>query len=279
VGIGTSAPTHTLEVSGTANVSGVLSTCGYSFPSAKPTANWQMIIGNTDGTTSWASLSGTAPITYNNGAIGITQANSTTDGYLSKGDWAMFDNKVSLLYVNHTGTDVIANTANAVITLYVPDASTGARGVVTTGDQGFGGTKTFQYVTVIHDLVVNGSIDAPSDIRLKTHIETLTNVLAKIENLRGVRYEFINQKKYAAGPQIGVIAQELQKEFPELVVTTSDGYLAVDYTKLTGVLIQAVKEQQQEIKSMKEALDGHTKQIEAMMKMIQELKEKSNSKE
>jgi len=256
------------------------------------------------------SLSGTAPIIYSNttGVISITQASSTGNGYLSSTDWTTFNNKVTSvgagstkitiggtatnptvdvntanlgtigLTVDGTGTDVSAGSAanlGGSITLHVPDASTSARGVVTTGDQGFGGTKTFQYVTVIHDLVVNGSINAPSDIRLKTHIETLTNVLAKIENLRGVRYEFINQKKYAAGPQIGVIAQELQKEFPELVVTTSDGYLAVDYTKLTGVLIQAVKEQQQEIKSLKETLDGHTRQIEAMMKMIQELKEKS----
>ena len=177
------------------------------------------------------------------------------------------------LIVDGTGTDVSAGSAanlGGSITLHVPDASTTARGVVNIKAQTFAGNKTFS-----DNLTVLGSIDAPSDIRLKTHIETLTNVLTKIENLRGVRYEFIDQKKYAAGPQIGVIAQELQKEFPELVVTTPDGYLAVDYTKLTGVLIQAVKEQQQEIKSMKETLDGHTRQIEAMMKMIQELKEKS----
>jgi len=138
------------------------------------------------------------------------------------------------------------------------------------------GTNTFAGNSLFAgNVTVNGNINAPSDIRLKTHIETLTNVLAKIENLRGVRYEFIDQKKYATGPQIGVIAQELQKEFPELVITKPDGYLAVNYTQLTGVLIQAVKEQQQEIKSMRETLDDHTKQIEAMMKMIQELKEKS----
>jgi len=104
---------------------------------------------------------------------------------------------------------------------------------------------------VFNNITVNGILTAPSDIRLKTKIETLTNVLAKLEQVRGVSYEFKDQQKYAKGPQVGVIAQELQKVFPELVRTDANGSLSVNYSQLTGVLIQAVKEQQQEIDLLK----------------------------
>ena len=48
-------------------------------------------------------------------------------------------------------------------------------------------------------------------------------------------------------PQIGVIAQEVEMEFPEIVSTNEKGYKMVDYTKLTPILVEAVKEQQQQI--------------------------------
>jgi len=109
--------------------------------------------------------------------------------------------------------------------------------------------------TITGNLTVNGTLNTPSDIRLKTKIETLTDVLSKLEQLRGVSYEYKNQEKYATGPQIGVIAQELQKVFPELVKTDAKGYLSVNYSQLTGVLIQAIKEQQQEIDLLRKQMD------------------------
>lgn len=94
------------------------------------------------------------------------------------------------------------------------------------------------------DVTVNGDLYIPSDERLKKHIETLSGVIENINQLRGVEFEYIDQKKYASGPKIGVIAQELQKIYPCMVSQGNDGFLKVDYTQLTGVLIQAVKEQQ-----------------------------------
>lgn len=108
---------------------------------------------------------------------------------------------------------------------------------------------------VFTNVTVNGTLTAPSDIRLKTKVETLTNVLAKLEQLRGVNYEYIDQQKYAKGQQVGVIAQELQKVFPELVRTDDKGFLSVNYSQLTAVLIQAIKEQQQEIDLLKTQME------------------------
>ncbi|MDM8162175.1 tail fiber domain-containing protein, partial [Labilibaculum sp. K2S] len=115
------------------------------------------------------------------------------------------------------------------------------------------------------NLWVDGNFYNPSDERLKSHIETLTGVLARIDQLRGVSYEFKDQQKYASGPQVGVIAQELQKVFPELVTKGADGYLAVNYSQLTAVLIQAVKEQQQQINDLKQQMAHQQQQINEIM--------------
>ena len=125
------------------------------------------------------------------------------------------------------------------------------------------------------DVTVQGNFYTPSDKRLKTNIETLGNALQAIDSMRGVRFEYKEQKKYAKGPKIGVIAQELLKVYPEMVTKGTDGFFKVDYTQLTGVLIQAVKEQQQkmkqqqlEIDELKNRLDKQQMQINAILKKI-----------
>jgi len=105
------------------------------------------------------------------------------------------------------------------------------------------------------DVTVNYNMLTPSDQRLKTNVETLGNVLQSIERMRGVRFEYINQHKYAKGPKIGVIAQELRNVYPELVTMGTDGFYKVDYTQLTGILIQAVKEQQAQVMKLKQELE------------------------
>ena len=84
-----------------------------------------------------------------------------------------------------------------------------------------------------------------SDIRLKKNISTLDSSLDKISRVRGVRFDSTKEEtsQKNAGKHIGVIAQELEKEYPELVVGDEEtGYKAVAYDKLTAVLIEAVKE-------------------------------------
>ncbi|EOR95261.1 cell wall surface anchor family protein, putative [Arcticibacter svalbardensis MN12-7] len=133
------------------------------------------------------------------------------------------------------------------------------------------GNATFE-----QNLTLNGNFYTPSDQRLKTKVETLSRVLKDIDLIRGVRFEYNDQKKYAAGPKIGVIAQELQRVYPEMVKKGSDGFLKVDYTQLTGVLIQAVKEQQQQIKQqqeeinvLRERINNQQLQIDNILKKLQ----------
>lgn len=118
------------------------------------------------------------------------------------------------------------------------------------------------------DLTINGNLFTPSDRRLKDHIETLGNVLTKIGQIRGVSFEYKNKKKYVSGAKIGVIAQELQKVYPEMVTQGKDGFLKVDYTQLTGMLIQAVKEQQKEIEALKVRMDRQQEQINSILEKM-----------
>jgi hypothetical protein len=114
-----------------------------------------------------------------------------------------------------------------------------------------------------------------SDSRLKKNVSTLDGSLEKISRLRGVRFDTkeANSVEKGAGKHIGVIAQELEKEYPELVVgDEKTGYKAVAYDKLTAVLIEAVKELKTENQTQKEILEKQQAEIEELRSMIKELK-------
>ena len=88
-----------------------------------------------------------------------------------------------------------------------------------------------------------------SDERLKENIVPLTGALDKVKALRGVSFSWkeLNEEEKSTvhsheGHDIGVIAQEIQAQYPELVTERENGYLAVDYVKLTAVLLQSIKE-------------------------------------
>jgi hypothetical protein len=75
-----------------------------------------------------------------------------------------------------------------------------------------------------------------SDARLKDNINGLTGCLSTICALRGVRYTMAGQ------PHVGFVAQEVKEAIPEAVTQTREGTLAVDYTRIIPLLVEAVKE-------------------------------------
>ena len=83
-----------------------------------------------------------------------------------------------------------------------------------------------------------------SDATLKKNVQQLNGALQKICAVRGVTFEFIEQPLSTAdcGTQIGVIAQEIEAQFPEIVVTHENGTKAVRYDRLVAPLIEAIKE-------------------------------------
>ena len=68
--------------------------------------------------------------------------------------------------------------------------------------------------------------------------------------------------------QIGFSAQEVEKLFPEIVVTDATGYKSVDYGRITPILVEAVKEQQQQIDELKKEQLQMQQQMAELKKMI-----------
>ena len=90
-----------------------------------------------------------------------------------------------------------------------------------------------------------------SDANKKTNIRPIENAIEITKKLEGVRFDWID----SGAPSIGVIAQEVEKVLPELVVE-SDGTKSVSYGNIIGVLIEAIKEQQIRIEELERKLDA-----------------------
>jgi hypothetical protein len=110
-------------------------------------------------------------------------------------------------------------------------------------------------------LYVSGAIYSTDDIvaysdrRKKTNITTIDNALDKVNRMRGVFYDKIDDIK--KGRQTGVIAQEINEVLPEVVTYAKDvDEYGVSYGNVVGVLIEAIKEQQLQIEQLKTKLDG-----------------------
>jgi len=93
------------------------------------------------------------------------------------------------------------------------------------------------------DLTAGGSITALSDRTLKNNITTITGAVDKVNNMRGVEFDWIE----SGGHGIGIIAQEVEDIIPE-VVLTHKGLKSVAYGNLIAVLIEAIKDQDKRIK-------------------------------
>lgn len=104
-----------------------------------------------------------------------------------------------------------------------------------------------------------GSISKISDARLKHRVEPVVDALDRLAGVRGVTFEWLD----GAGGHpdgrrdLGLLGQEVERAFPEAVSRWRDtDYVAVDYTKLTPVLIEAVKELRRHDEAMAEGLEG-----------------------
>tara|TARA_B100000686_G_scaffold303961_1_gene341196 strand:+ start:6 stop:2156 length:2151 start_codon:yes stop_codon:yes gene_type:complete len=101
-----------------------------------------------------------------------------------------------------------------------------------------------------------------SDKRLKENIKPLDNALDKINKISGVEFDWkvLTEKDKETihgneGHDVGVIAQEIEEVLPEVVTTRDNGYKAVKYEKIVPLLIEAIKEQQEEIDLLKANYD------------------------
>ena len=104
------------------------------------------------------------------------------------------------------------------------------------------------------NMTIAGSLTELSDKRLKENIVKMENVLQNVLDINPVYFEFKDKKSHPSGRQIGFIAQEIEPLFPELIAKDSEGYLSLEYSNMTAVLLQAIKEQQQQIEELKQQI-------------------------
>jgi hypothetical protein len=135
-------------------------------------------------------------------------------------------------------------------------------------------------------LVVGGTASSNgwntnSDFRFKTNILPLTSSLSSVLALKPVTYFYksteFKRRWFGTEKQIGFIAQDVQKLYPELVSTDTEGYLSLDYAKLTPVLVKALQEQQIIIEEMKKQLEALKQQTAEMKASLDELNKKDTA--
>jgi hypothetical protein len=110
------------------------------------------------------------------------------------------------------------------------------------------------------DVLADGDVVAynSSDIRLKDNIQVIKGSLDKIGDIRGVEFDWNDKSPGWArerGHDVGVIAQEVQKVVPEIVVERKSGYLGVDYKRLIPLLVESIKELKQEVENLKKKVN------------------------
>ncbi|MDX9855109.1 MAG: tail fiber domain-containing protein, partial [Tenuifilaceae bacterium] len=127
-------------------------------------------------------------------------------------------------------------------------------------------------------VVVNGSATGryttsgwthSSDIRLKQNIEKLGNVLPSIKQLQGVTFSFKSDAQNIS--QIGFIAQDVEKLFPQLVTTDSNGFKSIAYGQVSAVLVEAIKEQQNIIETQQDEIDALKQRVSELEKLKVEI--------
>jgi hypothetical protein len=145
-----------------------------------------------------------------------------------------------------TSASVASATATSISTL---------SGSVFTTYAKLAGANTFTTNQIISgSLSVTGDVVAysTSDKRHKNNIVVISDALSKVTKLNGVTWEWNDDVDVVTKetPKTGLIAQEVQEVLPEVVKERADGFLSLDYSKMMGLMVEAIKEQQQQIHSL-----------------------------
>jgi len=127
----------------------------------------------------------------------------------------------------------------------------------------------------VYALSVSGDIAAGgyyylSDRRYKEHLQAISTPLDKILSLHGYMFDWKSNKK----ADIGVIAQEVEQVFPALVATNTDGYKSVKYGNLVAPIIEAIRELNTKITTLRENYNHQQERIEKLEAKISAMEER-----
>jgi hypothetical protein len=194
------------------------------------------------------------------GGGGATQADGGDDGFLrlSAGGGT---NASAQSSIDISGYSNVGDMLNNIV---MNTAGTERLRIDNLGNVGIGTSAPTVRLQVAGDIIAN-SIAGSSDARFKTNITPIENPLQKVLRLRGVKFDWNKKafpdRSFSDSRAIGFIAQEVEKVLPEVVQTekTAEGYMAVQYDKVVALLVEAIKEQQKQINSLKAELKKQRK--------------------
>ncbi|MBX2994546.1 MAG: tail fiber domain-containing protein, partial [Bdellovibrionaceae bacterium] len=253
VGVGTSSPGVKLDVSGTVRANVAEGSNALSLLNSANGGSWNFRLQG-DGSTAnnlyldSSNLGGNALTIRSNGNIGIGTTAPTQKLHVY--GTAKID---SIMGGEINGAGNFHLDARGGGATYL-NWSSGSGGVyIMNGAMGYGS-------------IYAGAFTVNSDKTLKKNIEPIKNSLDLVNQMNGVKFNWINPKE-SPDRQVGVIAQDVQKVLPELVTTNKEtGRLAVNYPALVAPLIEAVKELYQK-------LTGTQTEVAAMKRELANVKD------
>lgn len=221
--------------------------------------NWYYAVGNND---EWAQSAPGMPTAPGNGNMGyVTDIRVPT---ITARYWRLYSNGSTSNGGNHIYEWEALREANPVA-LDIDDH------LYVGGSVDIGGTSG-SYTLYVNGKIGSNGINETSDKRFKKDIQNLESSLDKVSQLRGVsyywRHDEFPDKKFEEGRDIGVIAQEVEAIFPELVKTDKQGYKSVEYSHLVPILIEAIKELRSE---KNQEIDNLRSEVESYKALLQNI--------
>lgn len=207
-----------------------------------------LVVGDAISTTAGLSTIGDAHIGGNiyapdmlNGHNSVQWAAAWSLSNSMSGVWNSLRTTVSQLtpfpWVADTPTNAILSTYNTNTTVGINTYNSSVVGLIIKGAD-----TTTTALSVRGGVEVTGDVIAftTSDARLKKDVLIIENALDTVKKIDGVKFNW--NCDYRTGPDVGVIAQQVEAVYPDAVSTREGGIKAVNYEKLIPLLIQAIKE-------------------------------------
>jgi hypothetical protein len=196
----------------------------------------------------WGAFQSASAYSASAAVVAITNANSAAGAFASASAYS-----ASAAVVDNTQTTNITIASASAWGAFQSASAYSASAATTYAKLAVANTFTANQI-------VSGSITATGDVvafstsdkRHKHNIVLISDALSKVTKLNGVTWEWNEDVDDATKetPKTGLIAQEVQEVLPEVVKERADGFLALDYSKTIGLLVEAIKEQQTQIHSL-----------------------------
>jgi urease beta subunit len=211
---------------------------------------------NVDAVTFSIDASSGSNVSTSSGLLTVSGGSGVT--VTSTGGTLTLDGSNQTVDLNAATLDIDATTATLDTTGVIAINSSG--GVINIGNNsvaqdiniGTAGARTITLGSTSSTAVNAYNFNVASDLMLKTNVTPLASTLDKVLQLDGYRYNWKDSENHAT--QIGLIAQEVEQQFPELVIQNNN-FKSVNYLGMIAVLIHAMKEQQQEIENIRNKIN------------------------